>query len=156
MTNPTAQPPVGLDALPPHADAVDDATSDALLGCSLEYTYSTGSRYRLDFDLEHRLTFEQLGLPAGAAPPAPVLPYRIRELRPDQLLVHWIVPAAAIHVALVIDLAERRIHVSAMMPPNRWEFFDTGVITAVVRADVRPDGASDVTAQLRPDPPPSD
>jgi pyridoxine 5'-phosphate synthase PdxJ len=41
------------------------------------------------------------------------------------------VKQAGIHVSLVIDLTQSRMDVSAMMPPNRWEFFDTGEITSV-------------------------
>jgi len=44
--------------------------------------------------------------------------------------VTWTVKPG-IHVTLLLDLTERVIHVSAMMPPNQWEFFDIGRLLSV-------------------------
>ena len=121
----------------PEPDQVDDPRTEIMYGLVLDYTYSGGRHYQLSFDHDHHVTFAMPdvprpeGLPEGAKPP--LLAYRARELKPGLVLVHWIVKQAAIHVALTIDLQGMRLHVGAMMPPNRWEFFDTAVITKVTR-----------------------
>lgn len=114
----------------PEPDFVGGNSSSALLGALLEYDYSRGTRYRLEFDDTFHVRFEELSVEGDRAA-TPTLPCRVRELREGMYLVHWIVKPASIHVSLVIDLTESRIHVSAMMPPNRWEFFDSGEITRV-------------------------
>ncbi len=113
----------------PETDYVGGTLSDALLGAVIEYRYTRGTEYRLTFDDSFRLRFEELS--ASDHAPTPTLSYRARALRDGQLLVHWIVKPASIHVSLVIDLDESTVHVAAMMPPNRWEFFDTAEITRV-------------------------
>jgi hypothetical protein len=120
---------IEIPSLEPEDDYIGGISSSALLGAVIEYRYSRGTLYRLSFDTEHHVRFEELSRPDG--PPTPTLPCRVRALRDGQYLVHWIVAPASIHVSLVIDLTESRIDVSAMMPPNRWEFFDTGEITRV-------------------------
>ena len=121
----------------PEPDNVTGPDSDIMHGLVLDYTYSAGRHYRLSFDHDHHVTFTMpdvprpAGLPADAKPP--LLKYRARELKPGLVLVHWIVKQAAIHVALTIDLDENKLHAAAMMPPNRWEFFDTAVIHTIPR-----------------------
>lgn len=121
----------------PEPDQVAGPETDIMSGLVLDYTYSGGRHYRLLFDHDHHVTFEMpdLGLHADLPGPAkaPVLSYRARELKPGLVLVHWIVKQAAIHVALTIDLEDLKLHVGAMMPPNRWEFFDTAVIDTITR-----------------------
>lgn len=122
---------IEIPPLDPEDDHIGGIPSLALLGTVIEYHYSDGRSYRLSFDLENHVRFDELWKTDG--PPTPTLPCRVRALRNDQYLVHWIVKPASIHVSLVIDLAKSRIDVSAMMPPNRWEFFDTGEITRIER-----------------------
>lgn len=132
----TAMPPMPFD---PEPDQVSGPDSDVMHGLVLDYTYSGGRHYQLSFDHDHHVTFAMpdvprpAGLPAHAKPP--LLSYRARELKPGLVLVHWIVKQAAIHVALTIDLDEKRLHAAAMMPPNRWEFFDTAVIDTITRTE---------------------
>lgn len=133
-TDETAMPPMPFA---PEPDQVSGPDTDIMHGLVLDYTYSGGRHYQLSFDHDHRVTFAMpdvprpAGLPEYAKPP--LLSYRARELKPGLVLVHWIVKPAAIHVALTIDLDEKKLHVGAMMPPNRWEFFDTAVIDTITR-----------------------
>jgi MoaF N-terminal domain len=107
-------------------DKITGPFSDALVGRTVEYRYSTGNHYRMAFGHE-RLTFLQLNAPE---PHEPVpLAYLARELRPGQYLVHWAVKPANIHVALVFDLDAGTVHVSALMPGG-WEFFDSARIVS--------------------------
>ncbi len=121
---------IEIPPLEPQNDFVGGTSSSSLLGAVIEYEYSKGTHYRLTFDDSYHVRFDELSAPTGG-PPTPTLACRIRALRTDQYLVHWIVKPAGIHVSLVIDLGKSRIDVAAMMPPNRWEFFDTGTILRV-------------------------
>ncbi len=132
----TPMPPIPLE---PEPDQVTGPDTEVMHGLVLDYTYSGGRHYRLLFDHEHRVTFEMPDLvkaegfdPVGFKPLA--LDYRARELKPGLVFLHWIIKQAPIHVALTIDLEEKKLHVAAMMPPNRWEFFDTAVIHSVTAA----------------------
>ena len=121
--------PVGLPDLPPNyvaKDYIDGPSSPALLNTVLEYEYTIGNSYRLSFDGDFGVTFQMLNDGSEARGP---LPYRARELRPGQYLVHWLVKQFSIHVSLVIDLENSTICVAAVMPPGQWEFFDiaTGI-----------------------------
>ena len=108
-------------------DKIAGPFSDDLVGRTVEYRYSTGNHYRMAFGQE-RLTFLQLNAPE---PHEPVpLAYLARELRPGQYLVHWVVKAANIHVALVFDLDAGTVHVSALMPGG-WEFVDSARIVSI-------------------------
>ena len=108
----------------PLPDLVGGPSTTELAGTVLEYRYSTGNHYRMEF-AEEGLGFQMLNDPAGV--PIGPLAYRARRLRAGLFLVCWIIKPA-VHVALVIDFAQRRVHVTAMMPPNQWEFFDIGEI----------------------------
>ncbi len=133
--------PNGVPPMPmtPEPDQVSGPDTDIMHGVVLDYTYSGGRHYQLSFDHTHHVTFAMPdvprpeGLPPGSQ--APSLAYRVRELKPGLVLVHWIVKQAAIHVALTIDLEDKLLHVGAMMPPNRWEFFDTAVIDTITYVD---------------------
>jgi hypothetical protein len=104
--------------------------SPALHNLVLDYEYSIGNSYRLSFDDNFGVTFQMLN--DGSEPRGP-LPYLARELREGQYLVHWHVRQYGIHVALVVDLAEKKISVAALMPPGSWEFFDQAVDVRVSR-----------------------
>jgi phenolic acid decarboxylase len=106
-------------------DLVGGPTTTELAGACLVYRYSTGPSYRLEFT-DKTVTF-QLRTDPVVASRAGTLPYRARKLRDDLYLVHWLPPTRTVHVALVIDLARRKIHVSGLMP-GRQEFFDMGEI----------------------------
>ena len=112
---------------PPQEDKIGGPSTTELRDTCVEYAYSTGNRYRMEFGAD-TLTFH---LVEGSAPPHTVtLPYRARLIRPGLYLVTWTVKPG-IHVTLLLDLTERVIHVSAMMPPNQWEFFDIGRLLSV-------------------------
>lgn len=126
-----------------HEDMVGGELTTELAGSQFEYQYSTGNHYRITF-VEAGVRFEMLEGANGEAPPPPIdphgnpvdvlapLPYRARKLRDDLFLVHWIL-RPGIHVSLVLDLGQQRVHVAAMMPPNQWEFFDVAEMIAVSR-----------------------
>lgn len=108
-------------------DKIAGPFSDDLVGRTVEYRYSTGNHYRMAFSSE-QLTFLHLNAPE---PHEPVpLAYLARQLRPGQYLVHWVVKAANIHVALVFDLDAGTVHVSALMPGG-WEFVDSARIVSI-------------------------
>ncbi|MFG2525989.1 MoaF N-terminal domain-containing protein [Streptomyces sp. NPDC048527] len=114
----------------PQPDRIGGPSTTELAGVVMEYRYSTGNHYRMEFAAD-RLTFHLLSDPAGHTR---TLPYRARKLHDDLFLVCWIVKPG-IHVALVVDFTRDRIHVTGMMPPNQWEFFDIGDILDVRRGD---------------------
>jgi len=107
------------------SDLVGGPATTELAGARFVYRYSTGPRYRLEFT-DATVTF-RLQTDPDKASPAGTLPYRARKLRDDLYLVHWMAASRTIHVALVIDLAQRKIHVSGLMP-GRLEFFDMAEI----------------------------
>jgi hypothetical protein len=121
--------------MPAEADYIGGDLTDELHGAVIEYTYTKGNHYRLTFDHDNHVTFAFLNAPGRepGAPPfvAPSLVYRARKIRDGQVFVHWIVQESAIHVSLIIDLTEKRVHAGAMMPPNRWEFFDTATLQGI-------------------------
>jgi|SRR5882757_6649288 len=120
---------------PPQDDKIGGPSTQELAGTVIEYKYSTGNHYRMEFAAD-TLTFHLL---SGSSDPHTVtLPYRARELREGQFLVCWTVKPG-IHVALITDFTQRQIHVTAMMPPNQWEFFDLGDIVQVERPDAARD-----------------
>lgn len=112
----------------PQSDKIGGPSTTELEGVVVEYRYSTGNHYRMEFAAE-TLTFDHV-FPAG--PTIGPLPYRGRTLRDDQFLVSWIIKPG-VHVALVVDFASRQIHVAAMMPPNQWEFSDVAELISVRR-----------------------
>lgn len=118
---------------PPPADLVAHVDNSIMDGLVLEYRYTTGREYRLTFTAED-VTFQMLAAPVYkpeyAVPVA--LPYYARKLREHQVLVHWMVPGRVGHVALVVDFAERKIYVSALMP-FKAEFFDEADIFMVMQ-----------------------
>jgi MoaF N-terminal domain len=94
-----------------------------LAGTKLLYEYSTGRKYQLSFDPDN-VTF--LFVKDPAAKPVS-LPYRARKIRENLFLVHWLNREGHIHVALLLDLERRQVHVSALMPGGI-EFFDIAEI----------------------------
>ncbi|MEO8262737.1 MAG: hypothetical protein ABI566_09220 [Pseudolysinimonas sp.] len=121
--------------LTPQDDFVGGRASTVLEGVTIEYVYSRGTRYRLAFgvDTVEFAVLDHAGPDSTRPSTPPPLAYRARDIRPGIVLVHWIVKPATIHVTLVLDLTLRTIHVAAMMPPNRWEFVDTGTLVRVDR-----------------------
>ena len=122
----------------PHPDYIEDApSSTALDGLSIEYRYSTGNHYRLDFTRDRHMGFEFLNQleQEGRATPieGPLLAFRARDLRPGLTQLHWIVKEADIHVSITVDFDAQRLYVAAMMPPNKWEFWDSADIIAIER-----------------------
>jgi MoaF N-terminal domain len=113
------------EAIPP---AEIGGPSTSLKGLHLLYQYETGREYQLDFDAD-TVTFLAHKDPT-AAPGTVFTPgtmhYRARKLRDDLYLVHWLNRSPEmgnIHVALIIDLKQKIVHVSALMPGGM-EFFD--------------------------------
>ncbi|EST18935.1 hypothetical protein M878_44270 [Streptomyces roseochromogenus subsp. oscitans DS 12.976] len=100
----------------------------------MDYAYSSGRRYRMTFDVG-TLSFDHLNGPARGVRVGPV-PYRARALRDGQFLVCWTLKQPSlVHVTLIVDFARGQIHVSGMMPPNQWEFFDIGELRRVTHTD---------------------
>ena len=129
----TQDPAVAMPDLPPGyvaKDYVDGPSCDALHNLTLEYSYTIGNHYRLMFDGDFGISFQMLNDGSEARGP---LPYRCRELRPNQYLVHWLVRQFGIHVSVVIDLDNSTICAGAMMPPGSWEFFDIARDLVVTR-----------------------
>jgi hypothetical protein len=136
-----------LPPLSPHDDMVGPPFSEELDGCVLDYRYATGHRYRLEFFAGEKVSFEMidsgdgepLPLPPDDAQGNPIdlaapRPCRVRKLRDELFLVHWLVrPGPGIHVALIVDLDRKQVHSAAMMPPNQWEYFDVAEVTEVTR-----------------------
>jgi hypothetical protein len=130
------------DAIPP-AEIGGPMTKE-MAGLHLGYTYSTGRQYQLDF-AEDTVTFLAHKDPS-AAPGTVFKPgtmhYLARKLRPHLhlYLVHWLNRSkdmGNIHVALVIDLDQKTVYVSALMPRGV-EFFDTAEIQSVSWAHKQP------------------
>ena len=106
-----------------------------MAGLSIHYLYSTGREYQLSFDAD-TVTFLPFKMP-GEAPGTKYEPgtlhYRARLVRPELYMVHWLVRSPTmgnIHVTLLVDLKERHVHVSALMPGGQ-EFFDIADIQTV-------------------------
>jgi len=114
---------------PPQVDQIGGPSTTELAGMVMEYRYSTGNHYRMEFTADG-LTFELLNAPNGLR--VGPLPYRARALREEQFLICWILKPG-VHVAIIADYAQRQIHATAMMPPNQWELFDIGEILRVDR-----------------------
>jgi len=55
-------------------------------------------------------------------------PCRIRKLRQNQYLVHWVALGRSCHVSLVFDLEEKRVDCSALMP-GKFELWDRATFT---------------------------
>lgn len=116
---------------PPPADIVVGSDTAMMDGVTLEYRYSSGREYRLDFTAE-QVTFTMLAAPVFRPEFAiPVsLPYLARTIRDQLVMVHWMVPGRSGHVTLMIDFAAGSIFVSALMP-FKMEFFDVAEIHRV-------------------------
>lgn len=106
-----------------------------MAGLTIDYKYSGGREYRLSFDAD-TVTFLPFRIP-GDAPGTKYEPgtlhYLARSIRPDLYLVHWLVRppnGSDIHVTLLIDLEQRHVHVSALMPGGV-EFFDIADIQQI-------------------------
>ncbi len=116
---------------PPPADIVVGSDTSMMDGVVLEYRYTSGREYRLTFTAE-QVTFEMLAAPVYKPEFAvPVsLPYLARFVRDQLVMVHWMVPGRSGHVTLLIDFADNKIFVSALMP-FKMEFFDSADIHSV-------------------------
>jgi hypothetical protein len=93
-----------------------------------QYGRCTGREYELTFDAD-TVTFlphKDPTAPPGTKFTPGSLHYLARRVRTDLYLVHWLVRSPTmgnIHVALLVDLKEKHVHVSALMPKGV-EFFD--------------------------------
>lgn len=109
-------------------DEVDLSNAVNLEELEVQYTYSSGRAYKLKF-YDDRVSFTQLD--AGHIPTLTV-PYRAKKIGKDMFLVHWLVPGRIGHVSLILDLENKLIHASALMP-GQMELFDGGPIVDVSR-----------------------
>jgi len=75
----------------PQPDKIGGPSTTELEGTVIEYRYSTGNHYRMEFAAES-LSFDHL-FPAG--PAVGPLPYRARKLRDVLFLVCWILNPAS-------------------------------------------------------------
>lgn len=98
----------------------DEPSSEALVGYTFEYYYPSKIGYRISF-AKDRVYFSM---------PEPVhglnyfsWPYRLRELRPKQYLAHWMGPGRKSHISLILDLENKTVDASALMP-GRFELWD--------------------------------
>lgn len=118
---------------PPPEDVVIGPLSELLNGRIVHYRYTSGREYTLTFK-DGDVTFEMLDGPNFKKDEAGglrvTLPCHVREIHPNEFLVHWLVPGREGHVALVIDIPNAKIFVSALMP-QKWEFFDVATIMSV-------------------------
>jgi hypothetical protein len=106
-----------------------------LAGLTIHYVYSGGRDYQLSFDADTVtfLPFRIPGDPPGTKYQPGTLHYRARLIRPGLYMVHWLVRptgGSSIHVTLLVDLQERHVHVSALMPGGM-EFFDIADIQTI-------------------------
>ncbi len=120
----TKPPMIPEGTFPDEIDRQDLANLD---GLEVEYTYDSGRAYRLKF-YDDRVSFSQLDTPA----PTLTVPYLARPIKEDSYLVHWLVPGRIGHVALILDLDQKAIFASALMP-GKMEMFQSGVISSVER-----------------------
>ena len=125
---------VSDDSKAPPAEIGGPSTKE-MAGLTIHYRYSTGREYELSFEAD-TVTFLPFKMP-GAAPGTKFEPgtlhYLARRIRPELYLVHWLVRSPTmgnIHVTLLIDLQERHVHVSALMPGGM-EFFDIADIQSI-------------------------
>ena len=109
-------------------DEIGGPSTKELKGLHLLYQYTSGREYQLDFDAD-TVTFlmhhDPHGKPGEVFTPG-TMHYRARKLRDGLYLVHWLNRSPTmgnIHVALVIDLKQRLMHCSALMPGG-FELFD--------------------------------
>jgi hypothetical protein len=109
-------------------DLIGGPTSDELEGARVVYAYSTGRRYHVGFDAG-QVSFA-LEVAPGTVSASHRLPYRARKIGADMFLVHWLSPSRDVHVALLLDLAARTVHVSGVLP-GKLEFFDIATIESV-------------------------
>ncbi|MBU1295934.1 MAG: MoaF N-terminal domain-containing protein [Gammaproteobacteria bacterium] len=107
-------------------DEVNLSNTVNLEELEVQYTYSSGRAYKLKF-YDDRVSFTQLD--AGHIPTLTVS-YRARKIGKDMFLVHWLVPGRVGHVTLILDLGNKVIHASALMP-GQMELFDEGPIVDV-------------------------
>ena len=118
----------------PPAD-IGGPKTEELAELKLFYVYTTGKEYELTFDAD-TVTFlphKDPHAPPGTKFTPGSLHYLARRIRPDLYLVHWLVRSPTmgnIHVALLLDLQEKHVHVSALMPKGV-EFFDIADIKSI-------------------------
>jgi hypothetical protein len=124
--DPAPVPDSAAASRPP--DEIGGPSTKELKGLHLLYQYTSGREYQLDFDAD-TVTFlmhhDPHGTPGQVFTPG-TMHYRARKLRDGLYLVHWLNRSPTmgnIHVALVIDLKQRLMHCSALMPGG-FELFD--------------------------------
>jgi MoaF N-terminal domain len=115
-------------AKPQAPDEIGGPSTKELAGMTFLYEYSTGRKYQLTFDPDF-VTFLMVKDPA--AKPMSIA-YRARKIRQNLYMVHWLNREHSIHVTLLLDLEQRQVHVSALMPGGI-EFFDIAQIEKIDR-----------------------
>ncbi len=121
-------PPAASPAATRPPDEIGGPSTKELKGLHLLYKYSSGREYQLDFDAD-TVTFllhnDPNGKPGDVHTPG-TMHYLARKIRDGLYLVHWLNRSPEmgnIHVALIVDLKRRLMHVSAIMPGG-FELFD--------------------------------
>ena len=118
-----SRPSIGLDPATRFSDQLAPGTTDALDGHVLQYTYVTGSTYRLSFD-DGKMTAREVGSDRTPV----VRDYLAREIGDGLFFVHWMAINREGHISLVIDLPKKAVHGAAVLP-NGMQIFDTGTLT---------------------------
>lgn len=123
---------VAADAAPPAAtrppDEIGGPMTKEMKGLHLLYKYTSGREYQLDFDAD-TVTFLLHHDPQakpGEVFTSATMHYMARKIRPQLYLVHWLNRSpdmGNIHVALIVDLKNRLMYASAIMPRG-FELFD--------------------------------
>lgn len=119
----TSRPSIGLDPATRFSDQLAPGTTDALDGHVLQYTYVTGSTYRLSFD-DGKMTAREVGSDRTPV----VRDYLARKIGDGIFFVHWMALNREGHISLVIDLPKKAVHGAAVLP-NGMQIFDTGTLT---------------------------
>ncbi|KAL3460161.1 hypothetical protein BJX64DRAFT_300820 [Aspergillus heterothallicus] len=109
-------------------DKVGGPETTGMVGRTFEYQYPTGPQYRISFGKEP-VYFTVPEQADGTKVIA--IKYRQRALRPEQYLVHWIIPGRTGHVALVFDLEAKHVDCAALMPVGLFELFDRATLREI-------------------------
>ena len=121
-STPAPRPSIGLDPTMRFSDQLAPGTTSALDGHTVEYSYVTGSRYRLIFD-SGKMTAREVGSDRTPV----VRDYLAREIGEGMYFIHWMAINREGHISLVVDVPGGVVHGAAVLP-NGMQIFDTGVL----------------------------